>query len=115
VSRASPIVSWSRVPKCVAELVGVKRRDAESPGELAADVLGAGDGETVGAGRLAGGLEADEQGGGVVLAGVEVLPDRNPRFVGNLDDPFAVTLAKHPVGLEYRILGLTCGFGGSRV
>jgi hypothetical protein len=54
-------------PECVPQLVGVKCGDAESPGELAADVLRAGDGEAVGAGRFAGRLEADEQGGGVIF------------------------------------------------
>lgn len=41
-------------PQCVAQLVGVKRRDAEAVGELAADVLCTGDGEAIGAGGLAG-------------------------------------------------------------
>ncbi|MDT4975819.1 MAG: hypothetical protein QOG98_1577, partial [Pseudonocardiales bacterium] len=50
-------------PECVAELMGVKRGDAESSGELAADVLRAGGGEAVRAGRFARRLEADEQRG----------------------------------------------------
>ena len=90
-------------PEGVPQLVGVKRGDAESPGELAADVLRAGDGEAVGAGGFAGRLEADEQGGGVVLAGGEVLLDRGPRLVGHLDDAFAVTLAEHPQAVGFPV------------
>jgi hypothetical protein len=51
-------------PQGVAELVGVKRRDVELLGEVAAHVLGTGGGQPVGAGGLAGRLDADEQRGG---------------------------------------------------
>ena len=41
-------------PEGVAELMGVKRRDAELAGEVATYVLGTGGGQPVGAGGLAG-------------------------------------------------------------
>ena len=59
-------------------------------------MLGTGGGQPVGAGGLAGRLEADEQRGGVVLAGGEVVLDRCPGFLDDLDDALAVALAEHP-------------------
>jgi hypothetical protein len=77
----------------VPQLVGVKRGDPKPLGELAADVLRAGDGEAVGAGSLTRRLEADEQRGGVVHPGGEVFLDRKARLVGHLDDAFATIVA----------------------
>jgi hypothetical protein len=39
----------------------------------------------------------------VVLAGGEVLLDRGPCFVGDLDDAFAVTLAEHPQAVGFPV------------
>src|SRR5205085_2384488 len=85
----------------VPKLVGVEGGDTQPVGKLAADVLGAGDGQTVRGGVFAGGLEADEQGGGVVGSGGEVVVDRGPSFVGDLHGAFAVAFAYHPQALGF--------------
>jgi hypothetical protein len=57
----------------------------------------------LGAGRFARRLEADEQRGGVVHPGGEVLLDRKARLVGHLDDAFAVTLAEDPHAVGFPV------------
>jgi hypothetical protein len=57
----------------------------------------------LGAGRFTRRLEADEQGGGVVHPGGEVLLDRKARLVGHLDDAFAVALAEHPQAVGFPV------------
>lgn len=74
----------------------MKRRDTELAGDVAAHVLGTGDGQAVGAGGFVRRLEADEERGGVVLAGVQVVLDRRPGFLGDLDQALAVALAHRP-------------------
>jgi hypothetical protein len=59
----------------VPQLVGVKDRDAQAVGELAAHMVGALDGEPVEYRVLARGLEADQQSGGTVAPGGEVVLD----------------------------------------
>ena len=73
--------------KRVPELVWVKRRDVDLLGELAAIMLRTGNGEPVGAGGLVRRLQTDEQRGGVVFSGVEVVLDRGPGIVVGFDSP----------------------------
>jgi hypothetical protein len=59
----------------VPQLAGVKDRDAQAVGELAAHMVVALNGEPVEYRVLARGLEADQQGGGMVGSGGEVVLD----------------------------------------
>lgn len=88
----------------VPQLMGVKSRYAQAVSQLAAEVLGTGNREPLGSGVFAGWLEADEQGGGVVGAAVQVVVDGGAGFVGDLHEAFAVAFADHPQLLGFQSL-----------